>query len=126
MRNLPIVIRREIEQQDDEWVKVAHELASSLKEEKEGQLRNIQSVAEKSDSWQALSLFIRYQAARKQIPKPWAEEAVKKLEGLEQKARDLLSRSKEKIPPNQVHMELVSRVLGYAVRWHVWDTKKEA
>ncbi len=121
MRPLSITTRRTIEKYDDNWVQKGRELTQNLKSDKERQLRNIQSIAETSESWKAVALFIRYQAARNQLDKDWAEEAVAKLEALQNDARSLAGKDE----PKAVHMELVSRILGYAVRWHVWDTKNK-
>jgi len=144
MRRLPPRIARELENREDELVERARTLAAGLlggKESrehgrddedgegsrrmasKEGQLRNIQSMAEESDSWEAVKLFIRYQAARDQLRRDWAEEAVKQLEALQDHAR-ALAPGQDPGLQRRVHMELVARVLGYAVRWHVWDLKK--
>lgn len=132
MRRLDPRMRQEIEKRDDEWVQEAHKLATRLrelegkKEDKRGQLRNIQNVAESGDSWAALDLFIRYQAARGQLKTGWAEEAVALLGGLEKKA-EAIARVVQNANPKDVHLEIVARVLGYAVRWHTWDVKgKEA
>lgn len=137
MRKIDVGIRREIERRDDEWVKRAEDLALMLvgtlvkgkerPESKERQLRNIQAIAEQSNSWKALELFMRYQAARNQIPKEWVESAIPVLEKLEGDAKDLVSDCSDKDDIRKVHMELVSRVIGYLVRCHVWDIKgKEA
>ncbi len=139
MRRLDATIRQRIAAQDDKWVQEAQTLAQSLweslekgerKDGKVGQLRNILEIAEASDSWKALKLFIRYQAARGQLGKKqgrkWAEDTIKQLERLQEHAKQLASQVRG-ADEKAVHMELVSRVLGYAVRWHVWDVKgKEA
>ena len=128
MRTLPPHIRREIEKRDDDLVQMARKLAEDLKkslkkgEDKRRQLRNIQDIAEGSDSWKALELFIRYQAARGEIDKNWAENAIQRLEGLQKTAKGLASQVAG-VDAGAVHLALVSRVLGYAVRWHTWDTK---
>ncbi len=131
MKTIPAQARMRIAAQDNIWVEEAHRIAQSLwnslepkerKDGKERQLRNIQSVAEASDCWAALALFIRYQAARGEIPRQWAEETVTSLEKLQRQAKELAAQVRgadEKI----LHMEIVSRVLGYTVRWHVWDVK---
>ncbi len=126
MRKLDATVRQEIAARDDEWVKAARELVNGLQgRDKERQLRNIQSIAEGSDSWAALALFIRYQAARNELDKQWAEEVIRRLENLQRDAQSLAA--SRRADPKAVHMEIVSRVLGYAVRWHVWDVKgKEA
>jgi hypothetical protein len=122
MRMLPPRIRHAIEKQDDELVQMAHELTKSLSGDKRRQLRNIQDIAESSDSWKALELFIRYQAARGEIDKAWAESSIQRLESLQERAKDL-ARQVAGTDAGAVHLALVSRVLGYAVRWHTWDTK---
>ncbi|MGQ9715882.1 MAG: hypothetical protein ACUVST_14135 [Anaerolineae bacterium] len=123
MRAINVIAKREIAAQDDKWVREAQELVRGLKgQDKHGQLRNIQAVAEESNSWSAVALFIRYQGARDQVPKQWAENAVKRLEGLQADAKELAS----KVPgadEKAIHMEIISRVLGFAVRWHIWDVK---
>lgn len=129
MRTIAAQARMQIAAQDNDWVEEAHTIAQSLwtalgrrGEGKERQLRNIQSMAEETSSWAALALFIRYQAARGEIPKEWADDIVSQLEGLQQRAREIASRVRG-TDEKAVHMEIVSRVLGYAVRWHVWDVK---
>jgi len=122
MRVLPPRIRREIEERDDDLVKLARSLTSDLKDDKRRQLRNIQDIAESSDSWKALELFIRYQAARGEIEKEWAESAIQHLKSLQSTAQGMASQVAG-VDARAVHLALVSRVLGYAVRWHTWDTK---
>jgi hypothetical protein len=85
------------------------------------QLRNILEVAESTDSWKALELFIRYQAARGELPKDWAESAIQALDALQQDAQSIAQHTGD--PAKTIHLELVTRVLGHAVRWHVWDVK---
>jgi hypothetical protein len=122
MRTLPPRIRHEIEKRDDELVQLARNLTSGLRDDKRRQLRNIQDIAEGSDSWKALELFIRYQAARGEIDKAWAESAIQHLWGLQKTAQGLASQVAG-VDAGAIHLALVSRVLGYAVRWHTWDTK---
>ena len=122
MRKIAPKVLREITRHDDDWVEKAHALVKDLKnQDKERQLRNIQSIAEGSDSWKALELFIRYQAARGELLKQWAEAAIRQLDELHSEAQSIAS--KYGADPKAVHMEIISRVLGYAVRWHVWDVK---
>lgn len=142
MRTLPVStpkvaaqIRHKLEKEDDTWAEEARQLAAALlkalaKEgrdnDRERQLRNLQSMAEQSNSWRVFELFIRYQAARKEIPKDWAEQAIETLEKLQENARSLLHNIPASADPEllkAVHLELVARTLGYAVRWHVWDTR---
>ncbi len=129
-------ILREISRREENLVRKARDLASKLdqvfereekkplsdKEHKERQLRNIQAVAEKSPSWLPVELFIRYQAARKEIYTEWAEEANKLLGSLRSEAQSIVGTSDPQLV-GDVHMELVRRTLGYTVRWHVWDAK---
>ena len=122
MRTLPPRIRHEIEKQDDELVQLARNLTSGLRDDKRRQLRNIQDIAEGSYSWKALELFIRYQAARGEIDKAWAESAIQHLADLQRTAEGLASQVAGP-DARAIHLALVSRVLGYAVRWHSWDTK---
>jgi hypothetical protein len=122
MRTLPPRIRHEIEKQDDELVQLARNLTSGLRDDKRRQLRNIQDIAEGSYSWKALELFIRYQAARGEIDKAWAESAIQHLADLQRTAEGLASQVAG-ADARAIHLALVSRVLGYAVRWHTWDTK---
>lgn len=139
---IPPKAKMQIVAQDNRWVEEARKIAQKLwrslesdsekRRDKERQLRNIQSVAEVSGSWEALALFIRYQAARKEIPKEWAEEAINQLKELQRQAETIASRVQD-ADKNAIHMAIVSRVLGYAIRWHVWDVwnaeneaKKEA
>lgn len=135
---------RELEAREEDMVKKAEELAEQMKEafeqeeegrkrlsdkeNKERQLRNIQEIAEQSTSWAEVELFIRYQAARKQIPKSWAQHAVETLGSLQEMARAIAQAISESRPEihKQIHLELVRRVLGYTVRWHVWHAKGES
>ena len=126
MRKIAPKVLREIARRDDHWVEKARTLVEDLKnQDKERQLRNIQSIAEGSTSWKALELFIRYQAARGELLRRWAETAIQQLDELHSEAQSIAS--EYGADPKAVHMEIISRVLGYAVRWHVWDVKgKEA
>lgn len=124
MRNIEVAIRREIENRDDTWVERAEELARDFTDkEKEHQLRNLLDVAVRTSSWKAFELFTRYQAARNYIDKEWAEMAIQRLEALRSDARGLLGAGYPEEKVREVHMQLVSRVLGYTVRWYVWNTK---
>ncbi|MBC7226528.1 MAG: hypothetical protein H5T61_04785 [Thermoflexales bacterium] len=132
-------ITRQIAAREGELVRVAQNLADRLKtifqreerkplsdkEHKERQLRNIQSVAEQSSSWLPVELFIRYQAARKEIYLEWAQEANQTLAALRQQAQAIVG-TDETALVEAVHMELVRRTLGYTVRWHVWHAKGES
>ncbi len=131
MRKLKPQTRKVIAQREDQLVEKAQNIAQTLWDEldpgqrldgKVRQLRNILEVAESTDSWKALDLFIRYQAARKEIPKPWAESAIQELDALQPDAQKIAKETGDK--PKTVHLELVTRVLGHAVRWHLWDVKK--
>lgn len=127
MRQLSLVTIKKIRDMDDELVDKAKELVENFKKE-DRQLRLIKNMAESSQSWKAVSLFIKYQAARKQIDESWAKDAIGNLEGLKTKAKSLAEGSASKTSTkgdsvDDIFMELASRVLGYAVRWHVWNTK---
>lgn len=127
MRQLSLVTIRKIKEMDDDLVNRAEELAQGFKKE-DRQLRIIQSMAENSRSWKAVALFIRYQAARNQIDETWANDAIEKLGTLDDPAKSLARESASKASSggdssNEIFMELASRVLGYAVRWHVSKTK---
>jgi|GEM_PF-522450 hypothetical protein len=131
-------ILRAIKEREESLVNMAEELARNLaeifhqeekkplneKEHKERQLRNIQEVAEQSTSWAEVELFIRYQAARKELYTAWAERAIQKLKELQGIARSIVGAADESTIRN-VHLELVRRVLGHTVRWHVWHAKGE-
>jgi hypothetical protein len=107
-----------IRERDDEWVKEGEKLIEGLeKSNLERQLRIIQGVAEESDSWEAVKLFILYQGSRKEtkIGRDWAQTAVEKLELLKSRAEELSRQTRDN--KRDLHLELVSRVLGYAVRW---------
>jgi len=132
MRTLSPEIRQDIAAMEDELVEKAREVTNELwkvlneKQRKDGkvrQLRNILEVAESTDSWKALALFIQYQAARGELDIGWAEKLIEVLEDLKGKAHSLTKKYSEKDEKN-VHLELVTRVLGHAVRWHLWDVKK--
>ncbi len=124
MRQLSLVTIKNIRDMDDELVERAKELVEDFKKE-DRQLRLIKNMAESSRSWKAVALFIRYQAARKQIDETWAKNAIENLECLKIKAKSLAGEpgSPREDSTDEIFMELASRVLGYAVRWHVWNTK---
>ena len=131
MRKVKPKTRKAIAEREDDLVQKAQNIAQTLWEEldpgqrrdgKVRQLRNILEVAESTDSWKALELFIRYQAARKEIPKAWAEAAIQELDALQQEAQGIAKNTGDSA--KTVHLELVTRVLGHAVRWHLWDVKK--
>ena len=131
MRKLTPQTRKEIAKLEDQLVEKAQKIAQSLWDEmntaqrrdgKARQLRNILEVAEGTDSWKALELFIRYQAARREIPKSWAEFAIRELDTLQQDAQSIAQRTGDEA--KGIHLELVTRALGHAVRWHLWDKEK--
>ena len=123
-------ILRALREKEEDLVRKAERLARSLAgdgkrpSDKERQLRNIQEVAEQSASWAEIELFIRYQAARKEISVVWADEAIQELKGLEEIAGSIVSTADEPLI-RRVHLEMVRRVLGYTVRWHVWHVEGE-
>lgn len=118
MRQLSFTALNAIKEQDDDLVVKAEDLVESLKENEERQLRIIQNMAENSRSWNVVKLFMKYQAARKQIDMTWTNGAILKLEALENDAKSIAT-PKDNV--KDLHMELISRVLGYAVRRHVWN-----
>ncbi len=130
-------IMRAIREREESLVNMAEELARNLaeilqqkkkplseKEHKERQLRNIQEMAEQSTSWAEVELFIRYQAARGEIDATWADKAIQTLKRLQDIARSIVGAANESTI-RTVHLELVRRVLGHTVRWHVWHAKGE-
>jgi len=122
MRRLKPQTRKAIAQREDDLVQKARSITQTLKQDKVRQLRNILEVAESTDSWKALELFIRYQAARGELPKDWAESAIQAFDALQTDAQNISKDTGD--PTKTIHLELVTRVLGHAVRWHVWEVKK--
>jgi hypothetical protein len=127
MRILDAKIRAKIEQADDQWVTVAKKLAETMPKnhqgkyiEKKSQLHNLQALAERGDSWLAFELFLKYQAARGELDSQWVQSTAADLANLRSEANRLVGAS-GKLPEKEqaVHMELVSRVLGFTVRWHI-------
>lgn len=123
MKALDVRLWQAILERDDDWVERGQRLVEGLTSDKERQLRNIQNSAEQAHSWRAVRLLIEYQAARKQLPEEWAQQAVSALDQLQADARALASRAGQPNAVSEVHLHLVARVLGYAVRWHVCDTR---
>lgn len=121
---------RKLDEQQRRLVETARQLAQRLQEkaggekDKERQLRNIQAIAEQGSCWALVELFIRYQTARGQLPTSWDDFAIGQLAGLRDLARAIVGANDEGWV-EQAHLELVKRVLGYTVWWHVWDVKKE-
>lgn len=126
MRILDAKIRANIEQADDQWVTIAKGLAEAMPKdrrgkyiEKKSQLRNLQALAERGDSWLAFELFLKYQAARGELDAQWVQSTAAALGNLRSEAIKLVGASGKLSEKEQaVHMELVSRVLGFIVRWH--------
>jgi len=123
--------RKLIAEREDDLVEHAHKIAQALKQDKVRQIRNILEVAESTSSWKALELFIRYQAARGELPKKWAEMTIQELEALQQEATKIQQKAQKKVKAPEeldsvkaIHLELVTRVLGHTVRWHIWDVKR--
>jgi len=132
MRRLKPQTRKKIAQKEDQLVELAKNIAERLwdslndvqkRDGKVRQLRNILEVAESTDSWKALELFIRYQAARGEIDKIWAKSLVQILESLNQDAQSIAQQTADQA--KTIHLELVTRVLGHAVRWHLWNVKSQ-
>ncbi len=130
MRRINPRTRHAIAAKEDELVQKASEVEKALwealseKQQKDGkvrQLRNILEVAESTDSWKALALFIRYQAARGELDIGWAEKVIETLDDLENEARKLAQENKD--DPKAVHLEMITRLLGHAVRWHRWKVE---
>ncbi|HOO01948.1 MAG TPA: hypothetical protein PLE76_04500 [Rectinema sp.] len=122
MRQLSYIAINQLKDQDDDLVIKAEELVDDLTENQERQLRIILSMAENSKSWNAVRLFMKYQAARKQIDMDWTEVAIGKLEALENDAKSIAATTGDNI--KDLHMELISKILGYAIRRHVWNNAK--
>jgi hypothetical protein len=121
MKRLPIHVIQEIDRREDQWVQLAKDLAEDQKVwDKERQVRNILGIAEEGSSWPAVALFMRYQAARGQLQRDWVERVIGQLEGLQGVARGLAMPGDEDLR-RQVHLDLVSRVLGYTIRWLTWN-----
>ena len=132
-------ILQSLRDKEEKLVQIAHDLAEHLrqvfiqeegqppseKKNKERQIRNIQEVAEQSTSWAEIELFIRYQAARKEIYADWAVETLNRLKDLENMAKSIVQGAADSALLRRVHLYLVRRVLGYTVRWHVWHAKGE-
>jgi len=119
--NMSPQILEAIRQRDGELIQRSGELIEQLRRSHERQIRNILEVAERATCWEAVEIFIRYQAARKQIDREWVGpliDALKKLEGEARKIAEDLS-----VPPDQqdqikaIHLVLIARFLGYLLRW---------
>jgi hypothetical protein len=121
-------LREKLEQRQSDLIQKAQQLAKGLRDDKERQLRNVQAIAEQGRSWTLVELFIRYQAARKQFDPGWAEQAVRELGALRNMAQAVVAEAGQEGSSlvDDVHTELVKRVLGYTVWWHVWEVKGKA
>lgn len=122
---------RKLDEQQRRLVRTAQQLAQKLQEkaggdrDKERQLRNILAMAEQGSCWALVNLFIRYQTARDQLPISWCDFAIGQLAGLRDLAQEIVGASDEGLV-EQVHLELVKRVLGYTIWWYVWLSKGES
>ena len=68
------------------------------------QIRNILDMAQATDSFKALEIFIRYQEGRKMIPHDFAEELIGKLEKVQKESG----------------IKKVRLYLGYMYRYFIW------
>ncbi|HXG41390.1 MAG TPA: hypothetical protein VNL95_01550 [Dehalococcoidia bacterium] len=119
------VLMDKLEQHQRELVEKGRELAHNLGSDKERQLRNILAIAEGSRSWALVELFMRYQAGRRQLNANWTEKAISELDGLKQLARSIAPDKQPEIVA-ELHLELVKRVLGYAIWWYVWQSAAQS
>ena len=76
----------------------------SLSQLARNQIRNILDMAQATDSFRALEIFIRYQAGRKTISHEFAEDLIEELEKIQKESG----------------IETVRLYLGYMYRYFVW------
>ncbi|WP_448593205.1 hypothetical protein [Thermoflexus hugenholtzii] len=109
---------------DPQLIRDSQELAEALPSSAERQIRNIMEAAEQASCWEAVELFIRYQAARGALNGNWAEALIAKLKGLEQPVEDLARQFG--VSKTAIHLALIARFLGYLVRWDVIRFRSKA
>jgi hypothetical protein len=102
---------------DSQLIRDSQALAKALRSSAERQIRNIMEAAEQASCWEAVELFIRYQAARGALNKEWAGQLIEKLKGLEEPAGKLARDTGA--PKTAVHLVLIARFLGHLIRWDV-------
>lgn len=99
----------------DEMIKNSQELVDknwdgdpkkklSLSKLAKNQIRNILDMAQATDSFKALEIFIRYQAGRKTISHKFAEDLIRELEKIQKESG----------------IEEIRLYLGYMYRYFVW------
>ena len=93
---------------DDNWEKGSKKKLH-LSNLRRNQIRNILDMAQATDSFKALQMFIRYQAGREMISHEFAEDLVA---GLEKTQKDS-------------GIEAVRLYLGYLYRYFVWKQSIE-
>lgn len=121
-------IKEKLDELQEKLVCRAERLAGRLgqREDKERQLRNILAIAEQGSSWTLVQLFIRYQAARKQLDQEWAEGAIAVLQELGAVAQSIAQDAGLTDRAGELHLELVRRVLGYTIWWHAWNARRQS
>ncbi len=138
MRNLPPEVLKAIQEKEEDILLGSRETASKLwrlqkeKHQKEnrrgkpdsleGQLRNILEIAQDATSFLHVEVFLLYQAARKQIPREFVDPLLKSLKNLESLAKAIAQATRE--DPKNIHLELVTRFLGYLVRWYKYEASE--
>lgn len=76
---------------------------------KKHQIRNILDLAQATDSFRELKLFIKYQAGRKKIPENFSEVLIKHLQNIK----------------NNYDAEAVRQSLGYIYRHFIWKESRK-
>ena len=138
MRNLPPEVLKAIQEKEEDILHGSCDTASKLwrlqkkqhqrenkpgkPDSKEGQLRNILEIAQDATSFLHVEVFILYQAARKQIPREFVDSLLTTLKDLESLAREIAQATRE--DPKTIHLELVTRFLGYLIRWYKYETSE--
>jgi len=129
--NLPAEVQRRMGDNAllDELIKRARERIKSTKifEKLEvHQLKNLQAMAEATDSFAALENFLLYQMGRKReewLHKNFGPGVLEDLKWLGERAKQISAGDSEL--ECRIHMELVRHYLGYLARWFVAYEKLE-
>ena len=107
-KELDQLIKESQELVDRNWKKGPKKLF--LSKLRRNQIRNILDMAQATDSFKALQMFIRYQAGREMISHDFAEDLVTELEKIQKKSG----------------VESIRVYLGYLYRYFVWKKSLES
>ena len=129
-----IKTKKEIGNRLDGLIQEAHGLIDETKvwntKLEKAQFRNLLDLASSSGSFKVLENFILYQMGRDTKGESWSKASngkafgdllIDKLKGLEEKAKEIASKTKDDI--KAIHLELIRLYMGFANRYFTYRKK---